>query len=116
MGDATAELFAELARSADEPALRKVSGTVRIELRDGKRMERWRVRFDRGKVKVSRKGGPADCVVRADKKLFKRVATGELNAFTATLRGELAVEGDFHLLLLAQRLFPAPTVAARKAS
>ena len=116
MSDATTELFAALARNADEPALRKVSGTVRIELENGKRVERWLVRLDKGKVNVSHKGGAADCVVRADKELFKRVATGELNAFTATLRGELAVEGDFHLLLLTQRLFPRPTAPARKAS
>ncbi len=116
MSDATTELFDRLGRTAEDPALRKASGTVRFELEHDKHVERWLVRIDKGDIKVSRKNAAADCVVRADRALFMRIATGEANAFTAMLRGELAVEGDYHLLLLAQRLLPASRAAAEASS
>jgi putative sterol carrier protein len=104
MSDATAGLFAALGRHAGDRALRNVSGTVRFELEHDERVERWLVRIDKGDVSVSRKNAAADCVVRADRALFERIVAGEANAFTAMLRGELVVEGDFRVLLLTQRL------------
>ena len=56
---------------------------------------------------VSRRNAKADCIVRADKALFDRVASGEQNAMAAFLRGDRG-RGRRSLLLAFQRLFPGP--------
>jgi len=114
-GDATTHFFEELRKRQHEPRLRGATGTYRFELVDGKKVDRWLVTFSKGDVTVSRRGGAADCVVRADRALFNRLASGELNGVAAALRGEFEAEGDWRLLVLFQRLFPgkAPSVAKR---
>src|SRR5512132_3094249 len=102
------ELFVGLGEASHVPLLKQASGTMLFELLGGQRMERWRVIVDRGQVSVARGNGPADCVLRADRKLFARMAAGRVNAFAAVLRGEVTVEGDPRLLVLFQRLLPGP--------
>jgi putative sterol carrier protein len=116
MSDVSPDAFADLGRNADAALLRKAAGTVRFDLENGKRVEHLLLRIDKDGVAVSRKKAPADCVARADAALFARIATGEANAFAAVLRGEVVVEGDLRLLLLAQRLFVTSRAAAEKAS
>ena len=108
VADATAEFFDGLVRRGHEPLLRKSRGTVRFEIVDGKRTERRYVTIDRGDITVSGRGTRAHGVIRADRALFERIATGELNPIAAVLRGDLAIEGDWRLLVLVQRLFPSP--------
>ena len=108
MADSTAEFFDELGRRGHEPLLQKASGSVRFDLVDRKRIDRRLVVLDKGAITVSRRNTAAECVIRADKALFERVATGELNAVAAVLRGDLTVDGDWRLLVLVQRLFPGP--------
>src|SRR4051812_2237436 len=105
--DATAELFESLARRGHEPMLEQAEGTLCFVIGDG-RPDRWFVTVDRGDVAVSRRSRKADCTVRASKPLFDGIASGEVNALTAFLRGAVSVEGDPELLMLFQRLFPAP--------
>lgn len=112
MGDATAEFFDGLGALGHVPALAKAKATVRFDLKDGKRVTRWLVAVDKGDVRVSHRNAKADCVVRADKALFGRIARGEQNAMTALLRGEVEVEGDSAILLPFQRLLPGPPRAA----
>ena len=114
MTDPTAEFFGELSERGHEPLLQKATGTVRFDLVDGKRTDRWLVTVRKGDVAVSRRNVRADCVMRADKAFFDRVATGELSAVAAVLRGELAVEGDWRLLVLVRRLFPGPPGTPKK--
>ena len=106
--DPTERFFAELASRAPEPLLGKASGTVRFEIVDGRKTRRWLVDFDRGSMNVRPGGGDGSCVVRADKAVFDKVASGRLNAVAAVLRGDLQVEGDWRLLVRMQRLFPGP--------
>ena len=108
MSDASADFFEDLGRRGHEPLLGHTSGTLRFELVNGGRRERWYVTLDRGDVAVSRKTGGADCVVRATKELFDDVASGHVNAMAALLRGELVAEGNPNLLVRVQRLFPSP--------
>jgi hypothetical protein len=108
MTDATAEFFDVLGRRGHVPLLENARGTVRFDLAHGDRTVRWLVTLDEGDVSVSRKNVAADCVVRADRALFDAMARGEANGMAAYLRGELVAEGDAELLLLMQRLFPAP--------
>jgi putative sterol carrier protein len=106
--DPTMEFFRELEARGHEPRLENVTGTLRFDLRNGKRTARWLVAIEKGEIDVSHKNAKADCVVRADKALFDGVASGEVNAFAATLRGLIDIEGAPELLVLFQRLFPGP--------
>ena len=98
MADATTEFFDALAERGHEPLLEKTTGTVRFDLRDGKKTERWHVAVVKGDLAVSRQNLRADCVVSADKALFDGVASGKTNATAALLRGAMNVEGDVQLL------------------
>jgi putative sterol carrier protein len=108
MVDATAEFFEQLQTSGHEPLLDKVSGSVRFELENGKEMDRWFVSIDRGDVHVSHRNAKADCTVRTRKELFDRITRGEANAMASLLRGTLAIDGNYELLVLFQRLFHGP--------
>jgi putative sterol carrier protein len=114
--DPTERFFAELAERGDEPLLRKASGSFRFDVVEGRRTRRWLVTVDKGALRVSKRGGDATCVVRADKKVFDRVAAGRLNAVAAVLRGDLAVEGDWRMLVRMQRLFPSPPRPRKRVS
>jgi len=108
MADATEDFFEELSHHGHEPLLEKATGTVRFDLANGKRSERWLVEIDKGDITVSRKQVKADLVVKLDKALFDKVATGRENAFAVLLRGEVEVEGAVPLMMQFQRLFPSP--------
>jgi hypothetical protein len=49
---------------------------------------------------------PADCVIVAERAICDDVVTGRTSALAALLRGAAAVDGDWELMVLAQRLFP----------
>ncbi len=108
MTDATAEFFGALGKRGHEPLLEKAKGTVKFELADGKRVDRWLLSVDNGDITVSRKASRADCTVRANKELFDGIAGGKVNATAAVLRGALTIDGDVELMVLLQRLFPSP--------
>ncbi len=118
MTDTTQEFFDELAHRGYEPRAATMRGSVRLDLRRGKRTERWLVSVDRGDVTVSRTNAAADAVVRMDEVLFDALVRGEANAMAAMLRGALTIEGDRGLLLLFQRLLGRVTArtAPRDAS
>jgi putative sterol carrier protein len=106
--DPATRFFDALAHRGHEPLLRRVSGRTRFEVVDGKRTRRWCVEIDKGDVLVEAGGGDADCVVRADRKVFERLVTGRTNAVAAVLRGEIDVEGDWKLLVAVKRLMAGP--------
>jgi putative sterol carrier protein len=108
MSDDTTLFLSELARRGHEPFLAKVTGTVRFDLVEGARTDRWLVTIDRGDVVVSADDGVADCSIRAAKDLFDAICRGEENAVAAVLRGALVCTGDVELLFAIQRLFPGP--------
>jgi putative sterol carrier protein len=106
--DATTRFFDELSTRGNEPLLRKARGRVRFDIVDGKHVERRFVDIDKGSITVSRRNVACDNVMRVDKGLFERIATGRANPVAAVLRGELVAQGDWKLLVLIQRLFPGP--------
>jgi putative sterol carrier protein len=114
VADTGALFFDALSGGGTHPLLAKARGTVRFDVRDGERIRRWRVEIDRGEVTVSRRRGAADCVVRTDVAVFDGLVKGEINALTAFLRGEVTLEGDPELLVLFQRVLPAPPGKAQK--
>jgi predicted lipid carrier protein YhbT len=110
MADRTAEFFGAIAQRRHEPFLEKTSGTVRVDLTSGARTDHWLLSINKGDLSVSDQHAPADCVIRADKEIFDRIASGEANAQAMFLRGALEVQGSPELLLLFTRLFPSPPV------
>jgi putative sterol carrier protein len=106
MTDATTAFFEELGARGHEPLLEKATGTLRIELSNGKVKARWFVTIKKGDVTVSHANSRADCVARMDEALLERIVTGKENAMAAMLRGLVSVEGKPQLLVLFQRLFP----------
>ena len=114
MAESTAELFSALGARGHEPLLEKTTGTMRFDLRDGRKLDRWFVSVVKGDLVVSRRNIRADCVITADKALFDSIASGRTNAMAAMLRGELEVEGDPQLMVLFQRLLPGPPRARKR--
>ena len=114
MSDETAEFFQQLAARGREPLLGKVKGTLRFDLVDGTRTDRWLVTFDKGDVSVSRQKVAADCVVRVDRALFDAMVSGDANGMAAYLRGRLTFDGDPELLVLFQRVLPGPATQRRR--
>jgi len=98
MTDPTAEFFGELGRRGHEPLLEKATGTVRVDLADGKRTDRWLVSVRKGDVAVAHGNAAADCILRADKKLFDSMVSGDVNAIAAMLRGAYGVQEPESLL------------------
>jgi putative sterol carrier protein len=112
MVDATTEFFEALAERDHEPLLESARGTVRVELANGRKTEHWLVSLDKGDIRVSHRNAKADCTLRTSRHVFDGLARGETNAMAALLRGAVAVEGDSHLLVHFQRLFPGPATHA----
>jgi hypothetical protein len=100
--------FNALAAAGSLPILRGESGTLRFDLRGGPKLERWYVTVADGVVTASRRGGHVDTVVRMDRPLFDQIIRGTQNAMASQLRGSVDVEGDLHLMMVFQRLFPGP--------
>jgi hypothetical protein len=110
------DFFADLERRGHEPMLRRVSATVRWDILDGDRTEHRLVRIHHGDVRVAVSDEPADCVIIAERAVCDDVASGRSSALAALLRGAAAIDGDFELMVLAQRLFPrTPGVSAGRA-
>jgi putative sterol carrier protein len=114
MTDATTEFFGALVERGHEPLLEWAKGTVRFELADGKRVDRWHLVVNKGDLAVSRRNARAECTFRADKALFDRIAAGEANATAAVLRGAVIIDGDMELLVQLQKLFPGPPAKRRR--
>lgn len=107
MTDPTTAFFTSLGEHGRFPLLGSVTGTIRFDLTGhGGRGEHWRIAINRGHVDISRGEQPADCVVKVDKTLFDGMVTGTVNTMAATLRGQVDVDGDLHLITMLQRLFP----------
>ena len=110
------DFFAELERRGHEPMLRRVSATVRWDILDGDRTEHRLVRIDHGDLCVAVSDEPADCVIVAERTVCDDVVSGRTSALAALLRGAAAVDGEFELMVLAQRLFPrTPGASAGRA-
>jgi hypothetical protein len=110
------DFFADLERRRHEPMLRRLSATVRWDILDGDRIEHRLVRIDHGDVRVAVSDEPADCVIVAERAVCDDVVSGRTSALAALLRGAAAVDGNFELMVLAQRLLPrTPGASAGRA-
>ena len=106
--DPTSSFFNELAARGHEPLLQGATGSIRFDLANGPTDQHWHVIVRKGDVTVSQRKARADAVVRLDKALCDRLATGRANAMAAMLRGLINADGDLGLVMQFQRLFPGP--------
>jgi putative sterol carrier protein len=90
------------------PGLRAASGTLAVELVNGRSRRRWLVDVRKGDVAVRRGSGEADCTLRAGEEAFGKIISGRSSPVTAALRGEVEIDGDPRLLVLFRRLLPGP--------
>jgi putative sterol carrier protein len=111
--DATTAVFNDLGSRGHEPSLEKITGTVRFDLVNGKKTERWLITIRKGDVTVSHRNVAADSVIRVSRALFERVASGQTNLLPAMLRGEVVLEGDYRLMIVVRRLLRARLVATK---
>jgi putative sterol carrier protein len=116
MAGETEAFFARLGETGREPMLGRTTGTVRVDLAEKGRTSHWFVSIKRGDLAVTREDGPADLVLRADQAAFDEIAAGRLNGMAASLRGLLQFDGSPTLLVLFQRLLPAPTAPPKAAA
>ena len=105
MGALASAFFADLDSRTNDPRVRFVRGTLRLECNEPN-SERWIVAFDNGRISVSHDDVDADCTVRGDRVLMNRILAGDANPTTAILRGELNASGRLELLTYFQRLLP----------
>lgn len=78
MTNATTRFFESLEARGHEPRLEKVRASLRFDLENGKKRNRWHVAVDKGAIAVSHKNAHADCIVRADSSVFDGIASGEV--------------------------------------
>lgn len=108
MTDPIDEFFEALERRRYEPLLEKVTGILRIDLREDAHTDHWLLRINKGDISVAREDRQADSVVGTDPELFRKIIRGEENALAAMLRGAMTVAGDLQLIVRLERLFPGP--------
>jgi hypothetical protein len=106
--DPVSEFFEGLAELGHVETFDGQSATLRFEVADGPRVERWRLGVSDGDVSVDRDDGPADAVMRTDRPHFEAIVTGRLNAQAAMLRGLLVCEGRMAACIMFQRSLPGP--------
>jgi predicted lipid carrier protein YhbT len=88
--------------------LRGITATLRIDVEEPDQVQHWLLAIADGTIAISARSGRADAVMTSSSALFNRLFKGEVNALTATLRGDLRIDGDLRLLLTFKRLLPGP--------
>jgi len=106
--DPVARFFEVLAEPGHLATFEGESATLRFEVLDGERVDRWYLTVANGDVTVARRNGPADVVVRIKRPDMEAMLTGRLNAQAALLRGLLGFDGDVAALMMFQRCLPGP--------
>ncbi|RAO27223.1 hypothetical protein PSN13_06139 [Micromonospora saelicesensis] len=106
---ATAEQYLRHLDTGRRPDLPETTaGTLRLDVRDDGSTDHWYLTVADQQVQVTRSADDAELVVRADRPVFDRMASGELHPGAGLLRNELTVQGNMQLLMLLRRIFSGP--------
>jgi hypothetical protein len=107
-GDPVCDFFTALAAPGHLATFERESATLRFDVADGEKVERWHVAVSDGDTTVTHRKEPADVVVTIDKDRMAELVTGRLNAMAALLRGLLVYDGSAAAAILFQRCLPGP--------
>lgn len=116
MRNATEEFFDELGRRGHEPSLAMTSGMVRCDLTHDEHTDHWSIKIENGDIVVLHEDVRADAVLMLDRALFDGIASGEVNLTAAFFRGTVAIQGDFELICLFERLLSPPSMARERSA
>ena len=107
--------FDELGRRGHDPLLDRLDATGRFEIRGGEQTDCWVVAVKGGYITVSRGGGDADWVMRADRETFHDVIHGDAGVLAAYLSGDLdlVLEDPSMRFGMIRRLFAGPPPAGQ---
>lgn len=108
VSDPVAKFFTALEEPGHLATFEGNSATVRFDVLDDRKAERWHVSVTRGDVAVTRSSSPADATVRIDRRHLEAMVTGRLNAQASFLRGLFTCEGSVGALMMFQRCLPGP--------
>jgi putative sterol carrier protein len=106
MAELDQRLLEDISEWSHERPVPSVDGVLRLDARDGARVDTWYLTIEKGVVTVSRQGDKPDCVLTGDVATVDAVLSGKSNAMAALLRGALDAQGKIVLLTALQRLFP----------
>jgi len=99
MASATTAFFEELAQRGYEPALQRVTGTVRFDIAEE---GSWWVAVVDGAVTVRRDAARADCVLSFTAADFNAIVRRERNPLTAAMQGRVQITGNPGMALIIQ--------------
>jgi len=102
------QFFADLTQPGHLETFESESASLRFEVPNGGRAERWYVTIHDGDVAVARQGGPTDAIVTTDRPVLEAMVSGRLNAHAALLRGLVTCRGSMAALMAFQRCLPGP--------
>ncbi|WP_326553156.1 SCP2 sterol-binding domain-containing protein [Micromonospora sp. NBC_01813] len=107
--DPTADFFSGVAQQRTHLLPVGLTGTIRFDLRRGRRVDHWYVSFAAGQLQVEHIDDErdAECVVCADGAAFDNLVAGA-NPAAAVLRNEVSFRGRLQIFVLFQRLLPGP--------
>src|SRR5690242_11528177 len=114
--DPVSQFFGTLAQPGHLTTFEGESATLRFDVVDGERVDRWYVTVDNGNVTVTRRNSPAAVVVGIQRPHFEAMVTGQLNAQASLLRGLMTFEGDIADLMMFQRCLPGPPGSTGRAA
>ena len=114
--DPVSRFFAELAQPGHLATFEGESATLRFDVADGDRVDRWHVAVADGDVTVTRRNSPADVVVQMQRLDTEAILTGRLNAQAALLRGLVTFDGQVAALMMFQRCLPGPPGSTGRAA
>jgi SCP-2 sterol transfer family len=106
--DPISQFFADLAQPGHLATFESESATLRFDVPDGSRTERWYVAVNDGDVSVARQGGQTDAIVTTGRPVLEAIVAGRLNAQAALLRGLVQCQGSMAALMTFQRCLPGP--------
>ncbi|MEH1164213.1 SCP2 sterol-binding domain-containing protein [Micromonospora sp. CPCC 205539] len=111
MGTTVAEHLRQLGSGRRTDLPETTAGTMRLDAREDGWTEHWYLTIADQHVRVDRSADDAELVVRAERTVFDRLASGQTHLAEALLRNELTVQGNMRLLMLLRRIFPGPAGA-----
>jgi len=110
MTDVTEAFYDRLRMLGRVAMLARVTGSLRVEIIDGRKTSRTQIWVRRGEVSIGAPSGAADCTMVAPRHVWEALVTGEFQPMPTFLRGALQATGDPAMLVLMRRLFAVAAV------